>query len=110
MSEMEGHVFSNRFAYRIGGDEYLILIPNMSRDHAIRLLLEFQCRLKDVSYFKIRNRPTVSIGLCEVRPDSVLTDRGVRDNADKAHVFAKDAGRDRIATFKDYTYGELEVS
>ena len=41
MSEIEGVVFSRGFAYRIGGDEYLILLPNMSRGSAIRFLLEF---------------------------------------------------------------------
>ena len=109
MSEMESHVFSRGFAYRIGGDEYLMLLPNMSRDHAIRFLSEFQCKLKAVDYFQVAKKPKVSIGVCEIGPDSVLTDREVREKADKAHVFAKQAGRDRIAMFTDHTYQELEV-
>ena len=110
MSELERHVFSRGSAYRLGGDEYLILLPNMSKDQAIPFLGGFQCRLKNVSYFEIESGPTVSIGVCEVRPDSELTDREVRQKADEAHVFAKNAGRDRIATFTDYSYDKLEVT
>ena len=109
MSEMESHVFSRGFAYRISGDEYLILLPNMSRDHAIRFLLEFQCKLKAVNYSQIEKKPTVSIAVCEVGPESLLADREVREKADKSHVFAKHAGRNWIAAFSDDSYEKLEV-
>ena len=66
-------------------------------------------QIEGISYFKIEKKPTVSIGVYEILPDSVLTDRGVREYADKAHVFAKDASRNRIATFSDDRYEKLEV-
>ena len=106
---MESHVFPHGSAYRVGGDEYLILLPNTSKIQAVRFLSEFQGKLRGVEYFKIEKKPTVSIGICEVLPNSALTDREARANADKAHVFAKDAGRNRIATFSDGNYDNLEI-
>ena len=110
MGVMEAHVFSRGFAYRNGGDEYLVLLPNMSRDHTIPFLSEFQSKLKAVNYFQIDKNPTVSIGVCEIGPDGILTDSEVREKADEAHEFAKQAGRNLIATFTDDTYEELEVA
>ena len=109
MSEMERHVFSHGSAYRIGGDEYLILLPNMTRDNATRFLYEFQRNLEGISYLEIEKNPTVSIGMCEVPPGSELTDREVREKADQALAFAKGEGRNRIATFNGDSDARLIV-
>ncbi|MGL4550863.1 MAG: hypothetical protein ACRC33_06720 [Gemmataceae bacterium] len=54
----------------------------------------------------------MSIGLCIVEPGCPLTDRELRDRASLAKKFAKQRGRDRIATYREhrFTWHELEVA
>jgi hypothetical protein len=40
-----------------------------------------------------------AIGVCLVTPDCSLTEQEVRDRANNAAAFAKDQGRNRIATY-----------
>jgi hypothetical protein len=56
-------------------------------------------------------RTTVSIGLCIVDPDCPLTDRELLDRANRAKQFAKQNGKNRIATYRGlrFTDRELEV-
>ena len=111
MQTIEAHVFHHGYGYRQGGDEYLILVPSLSRPLAIALLDELRCKLADLEYPDIKERTTVSIGLCIVEPDCPLTDRELRDCASQAKKFAKDRGRNCIATYKGlrFVQPELEV-
>jgi len=54
---------------------------------------------------------TVSIGLCSLNPDASLTDREAQERANRAKNHAKEAGRDRIASYRGSLYSddELEV-
>lgn len=97
MSVLENHVFSCGYAYRFGGDEYLILLPNMSWLEAAESLSKLQYKLREAEYFGIDERPTVSIGICEVNKYSYLIDSEVIDIAASAKTYAKDNGRDCIA-------------
>src|SRR5205809_4649024 len=99
MQTVEAHVFHHGYAYRQGGDEYLILIPSLSRPLSIALFDELRCKLAGLKYPDIKEQTTVSIGLCIVEPDCPLTDRELRDCASQAKKFAKDHGRNCIATY-----------
>jgi diguanylate cyclase (GGDEF)-like protein len=111
MQTVEAHVFHHGYAYRQGGDEYLLLIPSMSRPLCISFLDELRRKLADLQYPDIQGRTTVSIGLCIVGPDCYLTDRELLGRANQAAKFAKDQGRNRIATYNGVRFlpGELEV-
>ncbi len=111
MQTVEAHVFHHGYAYRQGGDEYLILVPSLSRPLAIGFLDELRCKLANLEYPDIQGNTTVSIGLCIVEADCPLTDRELLARANQAKQFAKEHGRNCIATFKGprFTPDELIV-
>ncbi|MCI0455485.1 MAG: GGDEF domain-containing protein [Gemmataceae bacterium] len=111
MQTVEAHVFHHGYAYRQGGDEYLILIPSLSKALSVAFLDELRCKLADLEYPDIKGRTTVSIGLCIVEPDCPLTDRELRDRASQAKQFAKDRGRNCVATYTGprFSLSELGV-
>lgn len=96
MSELEAHVFSHGHAYRFGGDEYVVLLPNMPCDQAGGFLAKFQLRLSDVDYFEIDSRPTVSIGIIEINEYSILTERECLTMAEQAKGKAKEINKGSI--------------
>jgi diguanylate cyclase (GGDEF)-like protein len=96
---LEAHLYHHGFAYRQGGDEYLVLIPSLSKDLAIAFLDELRLKLAAVKYPEIDGSTTVSIGVCIAEMDCPLTDRELRDCANLAKKFAKDEGKNRIATY-----------
>jgi diguanylate cyclase (GGDEF)-like protein len=100
MQVLEAHVYHHGFAYRQGGDEYLVLLPSLSKELAIAFLDELRCKLAAVKYPEIDGAPTVSIGVCLAEPDCPLTDRELRDRANQAKKFAKDHGRNCIVTYE----------
>ncbi len=99
MSELESHVFSHGHAYRFGGDEYVVLLPNMSAQQASINMAEFQRRLEEVAFFEINERITVSIGICELSQDCALTDNQSLEKAEQAKNHAKDNSRNCIFVF-----------
>lgn len=109
MSALEAHVFCHGHAYRYGGDEYVIILPNMSLSHAINFLKLFQEALQKLQYFEIDEHPEVSIGIFEVSEDSIHTDQEVEEGSAFAKNFAKKNGRNCIATFKGQSYTEEDL-
>ena len=100
LQAVEAHVYHHGYAYQEGGDEVMILIPSMSRQLSVKFLDELRCKLSALEYQDIKEKTTVSIGVCVVEPDCSLTDRELRDRASLAKQHAKDSGRNRIATYK----------
>ncbi len=100
MQTLESHVYHHGFAYRQGGDEYLVLLPSLSKELAIDFLDELRRTLAAVKYPEIQGTPTVSIGACLAGPDCPLTDRELRDRANDAKKFAKENGKNCIATYE----------
>ena len=112
MEVIEAHVFSHGHAYRFGGDEYVLTLPNMGRGFAVELLRAMQRRLAEASYRGIASPPTVSIGLAIVDPDCFLTEREVQAAANLAKNHAKSTEKGRIATFAGASFreGDLELA
>jgi diguanylate cyclase (GGDEF)-like protein len=75
MEILEAHVFSHGHAYRFGGDEYVILLPNVTLDGAVAFLRALQRRIRDTSFVGIERPPTVSAGLVVVDVDCWFIDR-----------------------------------
>lgn len=109
MSSLESHVYSHGHAYRFGGDEYTVVLPNMSSFQAIDFLKSFQMKLRELAYFAIDKRTEVSVGIFEVSENSIQTDREVEERAAFAKNFAKNNGKNCIATFKDQDYEDNAV-
>lgn len=88
MSVLESCVFYHGEGYRIGGDEYVILLPNSTEDDAIRLLQNLQDEVESFDY-GIEVKPTITIGMCSVTRDCILTEQEIMQRANKAENEAK---------------------
>jgi len=62
MEAIEAHIFTHGRAYRYGGDEYVLLLPNMDAGLGGFFLEQLRRRLADMSYPETTARTTVSIG------------------------------------------------
>jgi diguanylate cyclase (GGDEF)-like protein len=109
MQTLEAHFYYHGFAYRQGGDEYLILLPSLSKPLAISFLDELRVKLAELKYPDIDDSTTVSIGVCIAGPDCPLTDRELRDRANQAKKFAKDHGKNCIATYEGLRFVPKEL-
>jgi diguanylate cyclase (GGDEF)-like protein len=101
METIESHFFIHGHAYRFGGDEYVVLLPNITRSWAIEMLERLQAELARTHYKGIDESPTVSIGVCMVAPDCWLTDREVLECANAGKADAKARGKGSIAVHDD---------
>lgn len=99
MLEVESHIFSHGWAYRFGGDEYVLLMPNTITSQAVDSLFNLKDRLSDLRFFG-DDKISVSIGICSAGPDSFLTDQEILQQANVAESFAKKE-RNCIATNED---------
>src|SRR3989442_3298666 len=112
MRTIEAHVYSHGWAYRFGGDEYLLLLPNMDLKVAGDFLQTLQERLRSLEFqgiHGIHERIAVSIGLCLVTPDSFLTDREAQEKANRAIQHAKQGSKNWIATFTYEFFVDVEL-
>jgi diguanylate cyclase (GGDEF)-like protein len=105
METIESHVFGRGYGYRQGGDEYLVLLPSVPFDGAIRTLDELRQKVAGLEYVNISERTTVSIGLCHVGQGCFLTDKEVRERATQASAHAKQPENDRPGKNCIATYG-----
>ncbi|MBV9957412.1 MAG: GGDEF domain-containing protein [Acidobacteria bacterium] len=102
MSEIERLIYGHGYAYRMGGDEYIVLLPNISEELAIMFLDALKIRLASINYWGIKERTTVSIGCISVGPDCHLTDEEVVARANQAKIYAKKGrGKNVIATYQN---------
>jgi diguanylate cyclase (GGDEF)-like protein len=109
MEAIEAHVFSHGHAYRFGGDEYVLTLPNMGRDWAVAFLRALQERIAQTEYRGIPRAPTVSVGLLVVDVDCVLTDREAQERANTAKNHAKATEKGRIATFSGPLFRDADL-
>jgi diguanylate cyclase (GGDEF)-like protein len=106
MAAFEHHLYFRGFAYRYGGDEYVILMPNANREDAVHLLSGLQRKLASLEYEEITEKPTVSIGLCVVDSECFLTEREIEERAENAKTFAKSSHKNCIATYSGHRFTE----
>jgi diguanylate cyclase (GGDEF)-like protein len=109
MEAIEAHVFSHGHAYRFGGDEYLLTLPNQDRGGAVASLRALQARIAAAPYRGMHRAPTVSVGLCLVDVDCFLTDREIQGRANAAKNHAKATEKGRIATFGGILFREADL-
>src|SRR2546425_702086 len=70
MRTLEAHTLFHGHTYRFGGDEYMVLLPNMSFDHGMNFLADLPRKLSVLDYGEITEKTTVSIGVCIVEVDT----------------------------------------
>jgi diguanylate cyclase (GGDEF)-like protein len=110
MELLEAHTFAHGHAYRFGGDEYVVLLPNMDGETAVAFMRRFSERLRELSLPGIDALPTVSAGICPVGPDCILTDREAQDRANRAKNAAKATGKNRIACYGGELYRDEDLT
>ena len=94
------------FACRYGGEEFVIVMPNISLDIACKRaeVLRQALGLLSVSYGDFQLSTTISMGIA-CYPEHGGTRKAILRAADKAMYAAKDAGRDHI-----FSYNQLQAS
>ena len=98
------------YAYRHGGDEFLLVLPSMTFEVAIVFLDTLRREVEGLIYPGIEGRATLSIGFLYVDSDCYLTDREIVEKANEAKKFAKGPdknsgkGKNRIAAFMGPEY------
>jgi diguanylate cyclase (GGDEF)-like protein len=95
---LKGFIRGTDIACRYGGEEFLLILPNVNRDTAFRRADRIR---QGVQYLNMRHgdralgKVTISAGVA-VFPEHGLTDDVLLEKADKALYRAKSQGRDRV--------------
>lgn len=113
MAKLEAHVFNHGYAYRHGGDEFVLILPNMGFDLAVVYLDILRRDIERLKYPGIEWGATISIGFVYVDADCFLTDREVVEKANRAKKYAKGekgaSGKNRIAAYKRTRFDEADL-
>jgi diguanylate cyclase (GGDEF)-like protein len=96
---LEAHVFGRGHAYRFGGDEYVLLHPNAGERWAVELCRDLQTKVSAKTFAGIDARLGISVGLCAIEPECMLTDREIVLRANVAKNHAKAEKKGSIASF-----------
>ncbi len=98
-------------AARIGGDEFMILLPETNINEAINIADRIKRCVANIDILSDNISNTISIGAAELNRDDDV--ESFLKRADDSLYKAKENGRDRVETFNiDYIQGskELELS
>ncbi len=108
MELIESWAFARAHAYRFGGDEYVLLLPNADRDTCIAMLGDLLSRVRATDFSGTRLGLTV--GLCVIDSERCyLTDREVLACANDAKQAAKAVAKGRIGVCGPIDFGPAEV-
>jgi GGDEF domain-containing protein len=94
---VEAWSFGHGHAYRFGGDEYVILLPNVSWQMAVIMLDELRQRVLGAQFRAKDVRLSITQGVCRVDSECPLTDREILARANAAKAFAKTTRKGSIA-------------
>ena len=94
---IRGVIRDSDFAFRFGGEEFLLMLPGADLDQATVIAERLRKRIstEPVSVQQASLVLTASFGVVECRPDAESWEDSVR-RADQALYRAKDAGRDNV--------------
>lgn len=97
MRAIEAYCHRRAYAYRQGGDEYLVLVHNADANEALAFFEGLQRHLATIDYpTQVTRKPTVSIGVHVVDAIHEVTEFEAKKRANEAKKKAKDAGRNRV--------------
>ncbi|HTN25158.1 MAG TPA: diguanylate cyclase [Solirubrobacteraceae bacterium] len=83
------------FVGRLGGEEFVMLLPATSRDGAVEAAEKLRAAVESISVPGVERKITVSIGIALI-PDNAGDADGLLREADRALYAAKEAGRNRV--------------
>jgi diguanylate cyclase (GGDEF)-like protein len=85
------------FVGRYGGEEFLLLLPDIDVDDAVVLLEKLREAIAQISVISVDRAITASMGVASLPEDGSDSDSLIR-TADRALYAAKSNGRNRIET------------
>ncbi|MCK0162453.1 GGDEF domain-containing protein [Marinobacter sp. S6332] len=90
-------------AARIGGEEFAVLLPESSQEHAMELAERLRNALDSlkVRYKQTELRPTASFGVAMLTPDDDRLE-SLLSRADEAMYLSKSDGRNRVHLFPQF--------
>ena len=91
--------------FRYGGEEFAVLLNNISLEQANSVLNRFRENIASYN-FPMNNKVTASIGYCEFNNKVPLST--IIERADKALYYSKDHGRNKTSGF-EYLIGHNEL-
>ncbi len=89
------HLRAFDLVYRIGGEEFLVLLPGSNLEISGRLADELRCAISE-SAFGTGTRITMSLGVNASAESEAFDYRSIFAAADRALYEAKRGGRDRV--------------
>ncbi|WP_027340738.1 sensor domain-containing diguanylate cyclase [Halonatronum saccharophilum] len=96
---------------RFGGEEFAIILPNVSEELALVIAQRVRERVFKTEFKKEQTQPngsvTISTGI-GIFPEDAKTDRELLNVADEALYYAKNSGRNNVKTYKEYLSGRRE--
>lgn len=110
---VEAHCFYHAEAFHVGGDEIIVLLPNVDKQHAVDFMDRLRLHLPTLTYVGVPSKAHISVGVCHVPPDCWLTDAEIEQKANDAKSYAKkEGGKNCVVTYqgKWYYQNELEVA
>jgi diguanylate cyclase (GGDEF)-like protein len=109
MSAVEAHIYGHGYAYRFGGDEYALLMPNADADLAMTFVSGLRERVAALHFSGTDKTITISVGLCVAHRDCFLTDGELLQKAERAKNFANKKGRNRVGGYAGNLFDESEL-
>ncbi|MFC1587644.1 diguanylate cyclase [Planctomycetota bacterium] len=89
MRKLESHLFNKGTAYKEGGDEYLVVLPNADHEDAVRIFKTFQAKIANLTFSLGEISPTVAIGFFVVKPECYLINQEIQILANQTKAEAK---------------------
>lgn len=103
-SSIKDNIRENDYAFRMGGDEFLIFLPETNEEHAyhyaerLRSGIETKKLQSNTRIYSI----SISLGISQYRQSDVDLEAVVR-RADEALYQAKNSGKNRVEIWKENT-------
>jgi len=102
-SILEEFIRSSDFAFRFGGEEFLLLLPETNIEGAVQVGEKIRLRMaqKKITERHILATVLVSVGVASVHCHHPATGNDLIAYADKALYTAKECGRNQVRVFKE---------
>ncbi len=99
---LESNIRKSDFLARYGGEEFVVILPEIDKEHALKVAEKLRLTIEKKRFPKQENQPnknlTISLGIATFPEDS-LESKVLIDYADRALYKAKAAGRNRVMAY-----------
>ncbi|AGK98862.1 sensor domain-containing diguanylate cyclase [Clostridium pasteurianum] len=102
-SALSNYIDKKYIVARYGGDEFVIIFPNISLNNVLKLGEKFRTEIENLhlkhEFSNIKNIVTITLGAASVIPNDNITINEFIRQADTALYAAKERGRNQIAGY-----------